>query len=121
MDPLIRQALVAYRKRFPGVDHLATAYRSGKPQDASEVTSWFYNFFRRLHLKGCGSHSGRKTFITNAAKVAAKHGMTLRDVQVLAGHARLSTTQLYIGVSPNHGKLIDAISPLRLLNPEGER
>ena len=47
-------------------------------------------------MSGCSSHSGRRTFVTRAAHKIVEAGGSLRDVQQLAGHASLQTTQRYI-------------------------
>ena len=49
-----------------------------------------------LGFVGCSSHSGRRSFITQAARKASFVGGSLRDVQVLAGHASLTTISRYI-------------------------
>jgi integrase len=63
---------------------------------AMAVVNWFARLYRKAELAGCSSHSGRRTFITNAARVVHKVGGSLRDVQQLAGHSSLSMTQRYI-------------------------
>lgn len=56
----------------------------------------FAKWFRALGYIGCSSQSGRRTFITNAARKISTVGGSLRDVQVLAGRSALTTTQRYI-------------------------
>ena len=52
--------------------------------------------FAELGYEGCSSHSGRRTFITGAARNIHKTGCSLRDVQILAGHSSIQTTERYI-------------------------
>ena len=60
------------------------------------IVNLFSRWYRDLGFSGCSSHSGRRTFITNAARKISTVGGSLRDVQALAGHSNLSTTQRYI-------------------------
>lgn len=60
------------------------------------VVNWFGRTYAELGLFGCSSHSGRRTFITRTARLLVKAGGSLRDVQELAGHRALTTTERYI-------------------------
>lgn len=60
------------------------------------IVNLFSNWYADLGFSGCSSHSGRRTFITNAARKISTVGGSLRDVQIMAGHSNLSTTQRYI-------------------------
>ena len=60
------------------------------------IVVWFNRAFRQIGLQGCSSHSGRRTFVTRAARLVHKAGGSLRDVQLLAGHRSIETTQRYI-------------------------
>ena len=62
----------------------------------SSIGFWFWRAYRALGLAGCSSHSGRRTFITRAARRISSVGGSLRDVQLLAGHSSIATTQRYI-------------------------
>ena len=57
---------------------------------------WFHRLYTALQMDGCSSHSGRRTFITRAARRVSQVGGSLRDVQELAGHTSLAMTQRYI-------------------------
>jgi integrase len=63
---------------------------------AGAVAVWFHRLYTGLGMVGCSSHSGRRTFITRAARKISEAGGSLRDVQLLAGHANLGTTSRYI-------------------------
>jgi integrase/recombinase XerC len=60
------------------------------------VVVWFHRLYTSLGMIGCSSHSGRRTFITRAARKIGEVGGSLRDIQQLAGHANLGTTARYI-------------------------
>src|ERR1039458_3411850 len=68
----------------------------GGPMRPIAIVCWFARAYRAIGLTGCSSHSGRRTFITRAARLVHKAGASLRDVQLLAGHRSLLTTQRYI-------------------------
>src|SRR3989440_5297669 len=60
---------------------------------AATVRLWFHRLSTSLKMDGCSSHSGRRTFMTRAARRVSQVGGSLRDVQALAGHTSLAMTQ----------------------------
>lgn len=77
--------------------HLPVVYSErADGYSANAVAVWFLARFREIGIEGASSHSGRRTFITAAAKKITEAGGSLRDVQELAGHSSLATTQRYI-------------------------
>lgn len=79
----------------PLTGHVLRSERQNRLNTQS-VVNWFAEAYRHLGLVGCSSHSGRRTFITTSARVLAKTGGSLRDIQELAGHRALTTTERYI-------------------------
>jgi len=70
------------------------------------IINMFANWYADLGFIGCSSHSGRRTFITNLSKKLSLVGGSLRDVQSLAGHKNLQTTQRYIEVDTDCQKML---------------
>jgi integrase len=68
----------------------------GGPMTAKAIVDWFADVYAELGLQGCSSHSGRRTFVTRAARLIQRAGGSLRDIQQLAGHRSIKTTQGYI-------------------------
>jgi integrase/recombinase XerD len=60
------------------------------------IVNLFRGWYSDLGLAGCSSHSGRRTFLTLAARKINLVGGSIRDIQALAGHQSLQTTQRYI-------------------------
>lgn len=82
----------------------------GSKMRARSIVIWFSRAYRAIGLEGCSSHSGRRTFITRAARLVHKTGGSLRDVQLLAGHRSIQTTQGYIdGDTDAQRKLVSLI------------
>jgi integrase/recombinase XerD len=91
----LRAALQKLHDEHHTSPHVITTERSQRTS-ASAIVNLFASWYRAAGLQGCSSHSGRRTFITNAARTISTVGGSLRDVQMLAGHTALSTTQRYI-------------------------
>ena len=93
---LLRQAL----EKMPRPENLdrpiVISERGKSKMPASSVATWFYHLFKDLNFDGCSSHSGRRTFGTNAARKITEAGGSLKDVQELMGHSSIDTTQRYI-------------------------
>jgi integrase/recombinase XerD len=109
LHPDLAAGLAAWRQAAPSSDYVIASERGG-PMTPLSVVVWFSRAFKNIGLKGCSSHSGRRTFVTRAARVVHKAGGSLRDVQLLAGHRSIQTTQRYIdGDSDAQRKLVAMI------------
>jgi integrase len=91
----LRAALIGWRDLTGSAGPVIKSER-GAVMTPVSVVNWFARAYRAVGLTGCSSHSGRRTFITRAARLVHRAGGSLRDVQVLAGHRSIQTTQQYI-------------------------
>jgi integrase len=105
----LRTALAAWRAATTS-DVPVIASERGGPMTPQSIVVWFANAYRVIGLTGCSSHSGRRTFITRAARLVHRAGGSLRDVQLLAGHRSIQTTERYIdGDTDAQRKLVSLI------------
>jgi integrase len=109
MHPDLRRALCELRGNSGSEGPVVSSTRGGAMRPNS-IVNWFVVLYRELGFDGCSSHSGRRTFITLAARLTHRAGGSLRDVQLLAGHRSIDTTQAYIeGDSNAQRKLISLL------------
>ena len=114
MHPKLRKALTEWKRGQPpeliAADAVVVPSLRGGALRANSIVNWFVAKCREAGLEGCSSHSGRRTFITSAARRAHWAGASLRDVQMLAGHRSIETTQGYIdGDSDAQRRLVSMI------------
>lgn len=111
LHPELRRALLVLRRSTGHEGAVIRSERGGtRGLRPGSVVNWFRRLYRELGLNGCSSHSGRRTFITNAARLVFKAGGSLRDVQQLAGHRSIDQTQVYIdGSARAKRRLIELI------------
>tara|TARA_B100000949_G_C14252307_1_gene438768 strand:- start:635 stop:1222 length:588 start_codon:yes stop_codon:yes gene_type:complete len=94
----LKQCLIEYQqmcKFAHSSDRIVKTERGGETT-AQVIVNMFRGWYSKLGFDGCSSHSGRRTFITNASRKISTVGGSLRDVQLLARHSSLQTTQRYI-------------------------
>ena len=110
IHPDLHGALVKLARHELAPDGPVIRSERGGPMSPVSIVCWFAKAFRAIGLAGCSSHSGRRTFITRAARLVHRTGGSLRDVQLLAGHRSIQTTQRYIdGDTEARRKLVSLI------------
>lgn len=93
----LRAALIEWRENpHPVSNSRIICTERSKQTSPQVIVNMFARWYEQIDFGGCSSHSGRRTFITNAARKISLVGGSLRDVQMLAGHTSLRVTQRYI-------------------------
>lgn len=98
MNSELRLTLAEWRRHSWVASGKTRIIRTERTDETSAgvIVNLIRSWYLELGFEGCSSHSGRRTFITNAARKISLVGGSLRDVQALARHSSLSTTQRYI-------------------------
>lgn len=94
---VLRSRLSEYRLHLSGgPESPLFTTRSGRPFTANGIAHLFRELFAWAGFERGSSHSGRRTMITRLAE----KGVDLKAIAVLAGHASISTTTIYIENNP---------------------
>ena len=111
MHPKVREALEVFLRKYRTIPYIAVSQRwiACRKQTVTSINAQMNRYYREAGLHGYTSHSGRRTFVTNLARRANGKDFTLRDVQYLAGHSRLDTTQGYIELSDKLDALVGGL------------
>ena len=80
----------------PKLEDRVVLNQSDQPFCPIAIAKLFWFFKKRTEIEGFSSHSGRRTFITNAARKINLCGGSIYDVSRLAGHKNIAATQVYI-------------------------
>lgn len=110
VHPMLFDAIKELRSAgYPG-KHVIPSGKASASQDlksrAHALTIRINRYYDQLEYAQCSSHSGRRTFITKASRAANFANCSLRDVQQMAGHKQLTTTQEYIDTTSQQADLI---------------
>jgi integrase len=114
MHPTLRLALEEHRAKLPEAQRRASQpvfppakpTRIGDHAKPNTMQRYIGRRYEQLGLSGCSSHSGRRSFVTALARSHNEFGCSLRDVQKLAGHKNLATTETYIELSDGVSALV---------------
>lgn len=87
-----------HRHREPEPAQTIVFSERGSSMTPGGVVQWFRRTYADFGFVGASSHSGRRGFITAAARKIGSVGGSIRDVQRLARHRSLSVTAGYIAV-----------------------
>jgi integrase len=110
MHPDLRDAMSHWRDTTGTLVGPVIRSERGGPMTPVSIVNWFSAAYEAIGLEGCSSHSGRRTFITRAARLVYRAGGSLRDVQLLAGHRSIQTTERCIdGDSDAQRRLVSMI------------
>lgn len=77
LHPDLRRALRRLKAKSDCVGPLIPSQRGGHMRPNS-VVNWFVALFKALEIEGCSSHSGRRAFITGAARLRSRRGGRVR-------------------------------------------
>jgi integrase len=93
----VRAALIDLMKQ--GAESPEIIYSASNPSRGTTVnalTVHLHRLYEEHGFVGCSSHSGRRSYITKLSRICNLHGSSMKDVQLLARHSDIRTTEAYM-------------------------
>ncbi len=113
LHPSLVETLEAQYEKEPDSDWVIPSGKQGASgalkSRAHALRMRINRVYKALGLEQCTSHSGRRSFITRGFRRANAHGCSIRDVQALAGHKNIKTTQAYVDTSPAQARMVGGL------------
>ena len=113
MHASLGRALVALKRGSATVGPVIRSARGGGMRPKS-IVNWFIALFASLELEGCSSHSGRRSFITAAARNRTRPAAACATCNCWPVTSRYEMTQGYIdGDTRGQRRLVALLSFVR--------
>lgn len=114
MHPAFYAALLAYRATLSlaeasGTRPVVRRVTSSAAFTANHLQKHLGTLYAAMGLQGVSSHSGRRSYLTALARATSKFDCSLRDVQHLAGHKHIGTTEIYVERSARVWEMVEAV------------
>jgi integrase len=107
----LKAALVQIQKTQVGgrASPFVVTTERARQTSAAALVNLFAVWYQTRGFNGCSSHSGRRGFITNAARKIGTVGGSVRDVQLLAGHASLDDPTLHRAHTDAQRRIVELV------------
>ncbi len=114
LDPIIKNELLVYLRKFGGKKFLFEGYEPGTALTNTTISKIYENACKKAGItKQGGIHTLRHSFATHLLE----HGTDLRYIQELLGHSSSKTTEIYTHVSTKAiSRIRSPLAHLKLLN-----
>lgn len=108
MHPEVKAALKAFMDHYKSLTSGPLFFNQyGDRMSPDAVRKQLTRIYEGIGLRGCSSHSGRRTFGTTTARNITKMGGSLKDVMHLMGHSSISTTEIYVDYTERAAELVN--------------
>ena len=79
--------------------------QNNRAMKTQSIVNLMFAHYRKCDIQA-SSHTARKTFITNTARLISTVGGSIHDIAALARHSSIQTTQIYLSKNSDAQKIV---------------